>query len=230
VPDGIDLKTILILAALLVVALTGAIVHTRQEWLALRHRLFRPLEGPLKQARPSRVAERLTSPLWDKAFWETLRRSRRDMEADGNGSAAALLGSAEKAGEDLSQLVKDLAMRAMAAGELRSALVRVDGGLIYALVFPGKHEDRRTFRRYDALADGWAAHATAVRARAVRDRQSPPLLGLLYILGLDAREGTLLVAYHGDDGRLSAAELVEPNVGVSDAQDAATLTYEFALA
>src|SRR4051812_15951665 len=74
---------------LLALAVAGAILHTRHEWRALRHKLFKPHEGMAKSSRPGRVAERLASGRWDAAFHETLERARHDLAAEGGTAVAA---------------------------------------------------------------------------------------------------------------------------------------------
>ena len=51
------------------------------------------------------------------------------------------------------------------------------------------------------------------------------MVALLYFLGLDAHDGTLLVAYEGDDKRRFPAEMAEPARTAPQAR----LTYDFAL-
>jgi hypothetical protein len=221
---GDPLATVLILLAFFAAATTGIIIHSRYEWGILRYRLFRPPEGLSNLSRPSRVATRLSSGRWDAAFHNTLERSRRDFEGEGNAVAAAVLGTIANGGEVLGSIVKEIALRAMTEGDLQSALVRLDNALVYFLVFPGRHEDRRTLRRHPAIADGWPAHAASVRAAAGLGQS--PMIALLYFLGLDARDGTLAVAYEGDDTRRFPPELAEPSGG---ALNGPGLTYDFAL-
>ena len=58
---------------------------------ALKHRLFKRHEIAESISHPSRVAARLLSARWDAAFHETLERSLRDFDAEGNAAAAAIL-------------------------------------------------------------------------------------------------------------------------------------------
>jgi hypothetical protein len=226
---GEDLKFLLVFLGLFALALTGAILQTRHEWRALRHKLFKPNDGLAKLARPGRVSERLASERWDTAFRETLGTARRDFAAEG-GSVAAAFEAVVSAEERLQPVVDTVALRAMSCGDLQSALVRIDNAIVYVLVFPGRHEDRRTFRRYEAFSDGWPAHAAAVRRASSDGGSAPPMVALLYFLGLDAHDGTLLVAYEGDDGRRYPAELAEASGGPAVARGGTGLTYEFALA
>ena len=134
--------------------------------------------------------------------------ARRETGAEG-GTVAAALEAVEAAEETLRPLVDSVALDAMTSGDLRSALVRIDKVIVYVLVFPGRHDDRRAFRRYEAFSEGWLAHTAAVR-RAARDGGSAtPMVALLYFLGLDAHDGTLLVAYEGDDEHRYPKELSE---------------------
>jgi hypothetical protein len=223
--NGVDpLATLLILLALVAAATTGIIIHSRHEWGMLRYRLFRPLESLANLSRPSRVATRLSSGRWGAAFRDALERSRSEFAGEGNAVAAAVLEAVEKNGEALESIAKEVALRAMTEGNLQSALVRLDSALVYFLMFPGRHEDRRTLRRYPTIADGWPAHAASVRAAAGVGKS--PMIALLYFLGLDARDGTLVVAYEGDDTRRFPPELAEPPGG---ALSAPSLTYHFAL-
>jgi hypothetical protein len=223
-PGGNEVVTLLVLLALFSAAIIGFIMHTRAEWRALRHKLFRRLEGAEKLSKPSGVAARLSSPRWDAAFRETLERSQRDFEAGGNTTAAAILRAVHDGGEQFPEMVRDIASRAMTPGELESALVRLEQGLVYVLVLPGRYEDRRTLKRYPSLADGWPEHAASIRAAAGAGKS--PMIALLYFLGLDAHDGSLLVAYEGDDSRRFPAALGEPPVSELNSP---ALTYDFAL-
>jgi hypothetical protein len=219
-----DIVTLLVVLALVSAAIIGIIMHSRAEWGAIRHKLAWRLESVQALSRPSRVAVRLSSPAWDAAFRDTLERSRRDFEAEGHVAATALLRAAHDRSEEFPELTRELASRAMTEGDLQSALVRLEQGLVYFLVFPGRHDDRRTLRRFPSLADGWPEHAANVRARASAEKA--PMIALLYFLGLDAHDGTLLVAYDGDDNRRFPAELGEAPLTTSTGP---SLTYDFVL-
>ena len=56
------------------------------------------------------------------------------------------------------------------------------------------------------------------------------MVALLYFLGLDAHDGTLLVAYEGDDEHRYPKELSEVSGPLAVANGATSLTYKFALA
>jgi hypothetical protein len=117
----------------------------------------------------------------------------------------------------------------MAEGEIRSVLVRLKDVLVYVLVFPGRHDDRRTRRRSESLARGWPAHAQAV-LKAAGSRESLPLLSLLYFLGLDARSGTLLVSYDDAQQSVHPAELADAANGSVSGNSVAGLSQDFVLA
>ncbi len=223
-----ELRFLVLLLGFLALAMSGAILHTRHEWKALKHKLFKPHDGLVKSSRPGRIAERLSSARWDSAFRETLEKARRDLASTGETAAAAF--EAMAAAEDmLGKTVGSVALRAMARGELQSAVVRIDKAIVYVLVFPGRHDDRRVFRRFEPLSEGLPAHAAAVRRAAGGGGSAPPLVALVYFLGLDARDGSLLAAYEGDDGRRYAAELSPTSHGPPGATCEPGLTYQFAL-
>jgi hypothetical protein len=225
---GDELRTILILVALLGAGAVGALIHMRHEWRALRYKLFQPQDRAADWSRPGRVAERLDRGRLGDASREVLGRLRRDLESEGDADAAAAVESVAEAEERLAPLIGEVASQAMAAGELRSALVRLDRALVYVLVFPGRQEDRRAFRREAALCDGWQVHAAAIRD-AAEGSGARPLVALLYFLGPDARDGTLLAAYEGDRGSRFAAELAESAGGPAGGLAVPTLSHEFAL-
>jgi hypothetical protein len=224
-----QMKFLLIVLGLLALATTGAILHIRHEWRALRHKLLRSQDGLAKLARPGRVAERLASGRWESAFRDTLGAAGRDAAADG-GNVAAAFEAVVSAEERLRPVVDSVASEAMKCGDLQSAVVRLDKVIVYVLVFPGRHEDRRTFRRYEAFSEGWPAHAAAVRRASTDGGSAPPMVALLYFLGLDAHDGTLLVAYEGDDGCRYPSELADVSGGAAGSRGGSSLTYEFALA
>jgi hypothetical protein len=223
-----ELKTILVPLALIVAAAIGAMLHMRHQWRALRHKLAQPVEDRTGRDRPCRVEDRLGPGRLGGPAREVLERLRRDLEADGDAEGVAAVTAVAGAGERLDSLLREVATRAIAGGELRSALVRLDEALAYLLVFPGRREDPRTLRRYEVLSEGWRAHAAALR-EAAGGAAAPPLVALLYFLGLDAREGSLLVACEGDRGSRFPEELAEPAVGPVDGGFGATLAHDFVL-
>ena len=157
-----ELKTILVPLALIVAAAIGAMLHMRHEWrgcvTSWRSRRW------TARAEIGRAGSRIG---WARAAWGArLARSRAaapDLEADGDAEGVAAVTAVAGAGERLDPLLREVATRAMAGGELRSALVRLDEALAYLLVFPGRREDPRTLRRYEVLSEGWRAHAAALR-------------------------------------------------------------------
>jgi hypothetical protein len=227
--DG-QLVTLLVFLGLVALAAAGVILHARSEWRALRHVLFKPDEEQAGLSRPSRVAERLAPDRWGEVFRATLAEARRDLGAAPAGAAGAALEAVCQAEEALAPRVREVALRAMTGGEPRSTVVRLGAVTVYALVVPGRQEDRRALRRHEALAGGWPAHAAAVRRAAAEGAgTAPPLVALIYYLGLDARDGTLLLAYEGDDGRWFPEELA--GVGApAEAPAGPVRAYGFALA
>ena len=207
-------------------ATAGLIIYVRNEWKMLRIYLFKKPEAMLEQGRPGRVADHLDFDRWETAYRATLERARSDFARDGGPAAAAALGVLEAARDDVAPLVREVAARSMTRGALQSVLIRLDGVTVYALATPGRYEDRRTLRRDESLAEGWPAHAAAIRRAAA----GLPLIGLLYFLGTDAHDGTLLVAYEGDENRFFPAELDAPPSSPAPARPGPNWTYEFALA
>jgi hypothetical protein len=225
---GEDLKDLIVLIAAIAFAMTGVILHSRNEWKLLRHTLFRKPGGLAKMERPGRVAGHLDPGRWDAVFRETMERARADLERDDEGAAKEGLDVLKAAEAEVAPLVREVALRAMTTGELQSIVIGLDGVTVYALAFPGRHEDRRSFRRHQSLSEGWPAHAAAVRRASAGASAAPPLIGLLYFLGLDARDGALLLAYEGDEGHLFPAELAEVTGGSVPARTGPSWTYEFA--
>jgi len=226
---GVDeLKIVLVLLGLFGAGTAGALLHMRHEWRALRHKLFQREESKAGWSQPGRVAARLSPGRLGDAAREMLGRLRREFEAAGDAEAVAAVEAVAEAGERLDPMLGEVAARAVAGGDLQSVLVRLDKALAYVLVFPGRREDPRTFRRYEALCDGWPAHAAAVR-EAAGGGEAPPLVALLFFLGLDAREGSLLVAYEGDHASRCPEELADQAGGTVAAKGEATLAHDFAL-
>jgi hypothetical protein len=223
-----DLRMILMLLGLLVLGISGATLHARHEWKALRHKLFQSVESPKALSLPSRLAQRLDRERWESTFRETLSRSRRDFQVTGNATAVAAMETVERNAERLAPVVEETALCAMTEGELRSALLRLEELLVYVLVFPGRHDDRRTFRRSESLAHGWPAHSQAVLG-AVDQSKSAQMLSFLYFLGVDAVSGTLLVAYDGEGGSFFPQELADPVNGSVHGSGVAGPSQEFVL-
>jgi hypothetical protein len=225
---GDDLRAILMFLGLLVLGISGATLHSRHEWKALRHKVFKRVDCPQALSLSSRLAQRLGTERWQAAFRETLARSRHDFQVAGNPAAVAGMQTVERNADRLEPVVRETALCAMTEGELRSALLRLEELLVYVLVFPGRHDDRRTFRRSEALAHGWPAHAKAVLGVADQHK-SAQMLSLLYFLGVDAMNGTLLVAYDGEGGSIFPKELADrANRSVTDS-GVAGLSQEFVL-
>jgi hypothetical protein len=226
---GGDLRTIAILLGLVILGISGAVLHARHEWRMLRYKLFRPVESNQTLTLPSRLAQRLGRGWWESTFPGMLAHSLQDIKAAGNSSAAAAVQVVAQNAERLIPLVQEVALCAMTEGELRSVVVRLGDVLVYVLVCPGRHDDRRTMRRSESLARGWPAHAQAV-LKAADPRESLPLLSLLYFLGLDARSGTLLVAYDDAQRSVHPAELADAANGSVPCTAVAGLSQDFVLA
>ena len=223
-----DLRLVLILLAPIGLGMVGTVLHTRYEWRALRHMLFRPVDSLKWLSLPGRLEERLGAERWDCPFRETLSRSRRDFLSEGRSDVAAAMEAVERDRERLAPMVREVARCAMIDGEVRSVLVRLDDVLVYILTFPGSADDKRSLRKCGALAGGWTTHARAVRG-AAEQVQSVPMISLLFFLGLDARSGTLLVAYEGDGGSVLPAALVSPADGQASGSTVSERSYEFLL-
>jgi hypothetical protein len=65
---GDDLRTIAILVGLVILGITGAVLHARHEWRMLRYKLFRPIESNKALSLPSRLAQRLGRGWWESTF------------------------------------------------------------------------------------------------------------------------------------------------------------------
>jgi hypothetical protein len=224
-----ELTAILVPLALFLAAAIGTFLHMRHEWRALRHKLSQPAGAEGSQGKACRVEERLAADRLGGPARELLGRLRRDLEDGGDAEGAAAVAAVAAADERLDPLLGSVAARAVTGGELRSALVRLDEALGYVLVFPGRRGDPRTIRRYQALSDGWPAHAAAIRD-AAGGPTAPPLVALLYFLGLDARECSVLVAYDGDRGSRFPEELAGASAGPLADGDAPALARDFVLA
>jgi hypothetical protein len=228
-----DPRTPAVALALLLLALTGIALYSRSEWRTLRYILFRRLTGLAELERAGLVASHLEPARWDAGFRSWLERARGDVERAAGPAARAAFEALSAAGPTLAPRVREMAEQAMVHGAIRSSLIRLDGVLVYVLACPGRPEDRRAWRRCETLAEGWTAHATALR-RAAMDRPgdgpdgdvAPPLVALIAFLGLDARDGMLLVAIEGDGEHLGPAILD----GTAAARGEPAFTYPFALA
>ena len=161
-----ELRFLVLLLGFLALAMSGAILHTRHEWKALKHKLFKPHDGLVKSSRPGRIAERLSSAGWDSAFRETLEKARRDLASTGRQPRRRGRGS----GRGGRYAREDSRLRRPsgdARGELQSAVpVRIDKAIVYVLVFPGRHDDRRVGKRSKPLSEEVSAPAAAVRRAA----------------------------------------------------------------
>jgi hypothetical protein len=215
---GLDTLTWVLWAVLLVVVVVLLVAIARTRWLGLRPHLFRKTAAVTALEMPGLLARHLDSTLWARIFQTTLARAgqalARQEGAVAQEAAAALdrLGPVEGA---LAATSHEMAVRVVKTGTLQSFLARVQEQFVYVLVFPARHEHSGLFRRHVGFADGWVEHVAQLRRQGADEEQSGALLCLLYFLGPQAADGTLLVAYDGSAGQLVPADLV-PAAGGAD--------------
>jgi hypothetical protein len=214
---------------LALISLGVAVTYALRRLRALRPLMDVKADAVQKLERTGVVGERLSEAHWNAMFRTTLERARQGFErADDEVSRAVALAlaDAEKEGGGLAGVVRRAALRAIAGGDIGSVLVRLDPDLlVYALAIPARVDDPRALKRCAALAEGWPAHAEALR-RAVSSTNEPRLLGLAYCLDPEAREGTLAVAYEEAGYRVVTSPLADEAGAASEPSG----RYDFVLA
>lgn len=93
---------------------------------------------------------------------------------------------------------KTLIIDAVDNGEVRSMLVHAPDLSIYVLVFPARHDQPATLRRYAALEHGWADHVARIRALARSSGAAGTLVTLGLFVDTEGREGVAYASF--DDG------------------------------
>ncbi len=189
---------------------TFVVASARIRWLKLRPRLFVRPEALDALASPGLIATNLSPANWLEAFRSTLDKATRalgSVDSKAAQEAAAALASA-KAAPPLAVISREVAIRALQNGSVQSVLTRVEGRMVYLVAFPGRHEHSELYRRYEPFVDGWEEHVTQLRNQLAASAPAPGLLCLLYFLSPHGRDGTLLVAFEGETGRVLPGELV----------------------
>jgi hypothetical protein len=203
----------LIVWGLIAAVSVGLIVTSLvSRWRKLRPSLFNKSQGVQQLEQPGLLTENLNGSRWARAFASTVEWAGQILgrgETSGPREAAAVLKAAAAGGDDLADLTREAALNALKTGQLQSLLVTYGGVNIYLLVFPGRHEHPRQFRRYEPFAEGWPGHAAWLRHELAGDGRPAPLLSMLYFLNPKGSDGTALLAYEGDQERLLPGDLVE---------------------
>lgn len=110
---------------------------------------------------------------------------------------------------NLLEAARAAAIKALGTGELQTLLAQSPQALCYILVFPGRHEHSRLFRRYQPFTDGWLSHINRLQAELAAEGNTLPLLCQFYFLNPSGRDGVLLLAYNSEDGSMAPSELVD---------------------
>jgi hypothetical protein len=208
---GLDTPTWILWGVLLAVVVTLLVLIARARWLGIRQQMFRKTPAAEALCRPGILDTHLNAELWERVFKATLARATQTIgrqDGDVAREAAAALARLRPVEGALATPAHQTALKAARTGTLQSCLARTPEQLVYVLVFPARHEHSGLFRRHEGFADGWVEHVAGFRRQLEEADRSAPLLCLLYFLGSQAADGTLVVAYEGEAGRLMPADLV----------------------
>lgn len=128
----------------------------------------------------------------------------------------------EATAPQLAIAMQSVITKSLRSAELHSLLVGVHGLYAYIVVVPNRHEHPHLIRRYASFSGGWTQHANLVKASLMASGNFSALIGYLFFLNPNAKEGVLLVSYadastelipsglmHGSELKLASAKSVD---------------------
>jgi hypothetical protein len=209
-------------------SLVLVIVWARIRWKRLKAELF-PAPGLSEEEEDGALpAIRGSAELepWLKDVPRLLGGVQRALEKEKSPEAQTLLEAArrlETAAPELPAAAQSVIMQALDTGELKSLLLSKQGLHAYVVAIPNRHEHSHLIRRYAPFSAGWGEHADLVRTSLAASGDFSALVGYLFFLSPDAKEGILLASYADPDTLLVPSSLFQgsqPKGGACKAVDA----------
>ncbi len=183
-------------------------LYARWRWKALQSKMNTKPPHVQELERPGLLGEHLKAAQWSRALSGAMVRAGQSLSRLNHPAAvaaSAALKTVLPMSSDFEKATQTAAERTLTSGELQSLLIKSGDSICYVLVFPGRHEHVKLFRRYPPFAEGWIEHVSHLR----RELDAAKLLTFLCFLGPGAREGILLLAYDSDNAKLRPAMLVD---------------------
>lgn len=94
------------------------------------------------------------------------------------------------------------------SAELHTLLLKANNSYSYIVVFPNRHEYPHLIRRYLPFSAGWTQHLTLIKKKLADSGDNSPLIGYLFFLSPDLKEGITLVSYADAQTTIVPATLV----------------------
>ncbi|HVG19624.1 MAG TPA: hypothetical protein VNI02_11265 [Blastocatellia bacterium] len=193
-------------------------VGTAAAWAHFRWSKLKPLLFPLTDETDQyggEFAAEVNSrgqPLWLKNVPQLLSGVHRMLEKEEGPEVQAVLEASRKLQTDAPELavaIQSVIVKAVESGELKSLLVGKQDLYAYIVVIPNRHEHPHLIRRYAPFSAGWAGHADLVRASLISSNAFSAMLGYLFFLSPDAKEGILLMSYADPNIMLVPSSLLQ---------------------
>jgi len=176
----------------------GVGIWTRYRWLRLKPVLFPELVAP--QEPDSSVVDETEKKRERFNVPAILHGLQGVLEKDPTPQAQLLLKAAHTLEASiptpkLSEAVQSLLTKSTETAAVQSGLIRAGASYAYIVVVPNRHEHPHLIRRYECFAGGWSQHAKLVKASLIASGPFDSLIGYLFFINPDAKEGVLLVSY-----------------------------------
>jgi hypothetical protein len=104
--------------------------------------------------------------------------------------------------------VRSVITKSLDSAELHTLLIDIQNLYAYIVVVPNRHEYPHLIRRYAPFSMGWMQHIKLIKKTLEQRNDSLTLIGYLFFLSPDFKEGLILVSYADSKTELVPAMLV----------------------
>ncbi len=178
-----------------ILVLTGPlallIYKSRLKWKKIRPLIY-------NQDKIASDVKLLSPDKWKKRFNASFYQSIKKLEkiAEGQTVSKTLTKLTENSLEVLAKKTYSLAVTVVEEGRLQSLLIDVDGIIVYALIFPGMHDQPSMLKRYyKPFNRGWVFHLHEVHKILLVDKPDVVMVNLIIFLSPDIKKGTMHLTF-----------------------------------
>lgn len=211
---------------LTIVGFLAVVVYLSIRWERLKTELFPQLDVVTLNNEISPKNESPQNRRWLKDIQLILAGANRAVEKEMSSEIqvqAEPFQKIESVAPKLAEAVRSVITKSLDTAELHTLLVNIQGLYVYVVVVPNRYDYPHLIRRYSTFSGGLIYHINLIKNSLEHNGNDPTLIGYLFFLSPDFKEGIVLVSYSDaqtdfvPDTLVYDAELKLPNVKVWNA-------------
>ena len=211
---------------LLIIGFVLVAIYLNIRWNRLKPELFPQLDVISIDDKISPAAESVQNRRWLNDIQSILLGVHRAIEREKSTEIrvqAEPFQKFEAIAPKFAEAVRSVIVKSLDSAELHTLLVKIQDLYAYIVVVPNRHEYPHLIRRYSPFSAGWTYHINLIKNSLAHNGDTPILVGYLFFLSPDSKEGIVLVSYADAHTELVPsmlvynAELELPNVKIWNA-------------